>query len=45
MRHEHLACALVEQMQIDKTASGADGVFHDPPKAFDRIEVVPTMGR
>ena len=45
MRHKHLAGALVELRKIAKTASGADGVLHHPPEAFDGIEVVPTMGR
>ena len=45
MGPEHVACALVELQQIGKTASGADGVLHDPPEAFDGVEVVPTMGR
>ena len=44
MRHEHLACALVELMEIGKTSSGANGVLHHPPEAFDGVEVVPTMG-
>ena len=44
MSPEHVACALVELQQIGKTASGADGVLHDPPEAFDGVEVVPTMG-
>src|SRR5207244_11730150 len=44
MRHQHLAGALVELRKITKTASGADGVLHHPPEAFDGIEVVPTMG-
>jgi hypothetical protein len=44
MRHKHLAGALVELRQIAKTASGADGVLHHPPEAFDGIEVVATMG-
>ena len=44
MGPEHVACALVELQQIGKTASGADGVLHDPPEAFDGVEVVPTMG-
>src|SRR2546422_1264024 len=45
MRHKHLAGALVELREIAKTASGADGVLHHPPEAFDGIEVVATMGR
>ena len=44
MRHEYLACALVEQMEIGKTSSGPDGVFHHPPETFDGVEVGPTMG-
>ena len=44
MRHQHLAGALVELRKITKTASGADGVLHHPPEAFDGIEVVATMG-
>src|SRR4030095_1281472 len=32
-------------MEISKTASGADGILHHPPEAFDRIEVMPTVGR
>ena len=44
MRHKHLPCALVELLQIAKTPSGADGVLHHPPEAFDGVEVVPTMG-
>ena len=45
MGHQHPPGALVELRQIGKTASGADGVLHDPPEAFDGVEVVPTMGR
>jgi hypothetical protein len=45
MGHEHVACALIELMQIRKTPSGADRVFHDAPEAFDGIEVMTTMGR
>ena len=45
MGHEHVSRALVELMQIRKTPSGADGVLHDAPEAFDRIAVMPTMGR
>ena len=44
MGPEHVVGALVELQQIGKTASGADGVLHDPPEAFDGVEVVPTMG-
>ena len=44
MRHEHLARALVEPMQIGKTPSSADPVFHHAPKTFNGIEVVATMG-
>ena len=45
MRHEHLACALVEQMEIGKTSSSPDRVLHHPPEAFDGVQVVATMGR
>jgi hypothetical protein len=45
MCHQHPPGALVELQQIGKTASGADGVLHDAPEAFDGVEVVPTMGR
>jgi hypothetical protein len=45
MGHEHLTRAVVELMQIRKTSSGTDHVLHHAPKAFDGIEVVPTMGR
>ena len=45
MGHEHLTRAVVELVQLRKTPSGADRVLQHPPKAFDGIEVVPTMGR
>jgi hypothetical protein len=45
MRHEHSARSLVKLMQVRKTPSGADGVLHDAPEAFNRIEVVTTVGR
>jgi hypothetical protein len=45
MRHEHSARSLVKLMQIRKTPSGADGVLHYAPEAFNRIEVVTTVGR
>jgi hypothetical protein len=45
MGHEYLARAVVELLQIRKTPSGADRVLHHAPKAFDGVEVVPTMGR
>ena len=45
MGHEHVSRALVELRQIRKTPSSADRVLHDAPEAFDRIEVMPTMGR
>ena len=43
MRHEHLAGAFVELMQIRKTPSCPNRILHHPPEAFDRVEVVPTM--
>jgi len=45
MGHEHVSRALVELMQIRQTPTGADRVLHDAPEAFDRIEVMATMGR
>jgi hypothetical protein len=45
MSHEDSTRALVELMQIGKTPSGADPVFQHAPEAFDRIEVVTTVGR
>src|SRR5262249_11007563 len=45
MRHKHLPCALVELLQIAKTPSGADGVLHHPPEAFDGVEVMAAVGR
>ncbi len=44
MRHEHLAGALVELMQVGKTPSSSDGVLHHPPEAFDRVEVMAAVG-
>jgi hypothetical protein len=37
MRHEYLAGAPVELMQIRQTASSADGVLHHPPEPVDVI--------
>ena len=45
MCHKHLAGALVEPMEIGKTASGANSVLHHPPEAFERMKMVATMGR
>jgi hypothetical protein len=45
MRPEHLAGALVERREIAKTSSRANGVLHHTPEAFDRIEMMATMGR
>jgi hypothetical protein len=44
MGHEHLTRAVIELMQVRKTPSGANRVLHHAPKAFDGVEVVPTMG-
>jgi len=44
MRHKYLAGTLVERREIAQTSSRANGIFHDPPEAFDRMEMVPTMG-
>src|SRR4030095_10686829 len=35
MRHEYVAGAPVELMQIRQTASSADGVLHHPPEPFN----------
>ena len=45
MRHESLARAVVELMQIRKTSSGPNRVLQHAPEAFDGIEVMATMGR
>ena len=45
MSHEYSTRALVELMQIGKTPSGADPVLQHAPEAFNRIEVVTTVGR
>src|SRR5215211_1172251 len=45
MGHQHAARALIELMQIGETPAGTDPGLHHPPKAFNGIEVVPTMGR
>ena len=45
MCHQPSPSALRELQQIGKTASGPEGVLHDPPEAFNGMEVVPTMGR
>ena len=45
MRHEHAARAVVELMPIGQTPSGADPVLQHAPEAFNRIEVVTTVGR
>src|SRR5215475_2066301 len=44
MCHEHLAGTLVERREIASTPSRANGVLHYPPEAFDRIEMMATMG-
>jgi hypothetical protein len=38
MRHEYLASAVVELMQIRKTSSGTNRVLQHAPEAFDGIE-------
>jgi len=45
MRHQDLACAVVQQLEIGKTPPRANAVLHHAPEAFNGIEVVPTMGR
>src|SRR5262245_14461086 len=45
MGHEYLTGALVERREIAKTSARSNGVLHHAPEAFDRIEMVTTMGR
>ena len=45
MFHEDSTRAMVELMQIGKTPSGTEPVFHHAPEAFNRIEVVAAPGR
>ena len=44
MRHEHPAGALVELVKIAKTSPSANRILHHPPEAFDRVQVMATMG-
>ena len=44
MRHEHVTGTLVERWEIAPTAPRANGILQHPPEAFNRVEVVPTMG-
>jgi hypothetical protein len=44
MRPEHAARALVKLMEIGKTSSSTDPVFHHAPEAFDGIQVVSAPG-
>ena len=45
MGHEDLSGALIECREIAKTSSRTHGVLHHAPEAFDRIEMVATVGR
>jgi hypothetical protein len=45
MIRKYATCALVELMQIGKTPSSTDPVLQHAPEAFNRIEVMPTVGR
>ena len=45
MFHEDSTRAVVELMQIGKTPSGAHPILQHAPEAFNRIEVVTTVGR
>ena len=45
MRHEDLACARVELLEVAQAASCAHRVLPHPPKAFDGLEMGATMGR
>jgi len=44
MSHQHLARTLIKLMETAKTSSRSNAVLHHAPEAFDRIEVMPTMG-
>jgi hypothetical protein len=44
MFHEYSTRALVELMQSGKTPSGTDPVLQHVPEAFNRMEVVTTVG-
>jgi hypothetical protein len=44
-RHKHVAGPLIEGREIAQTSSRANGVLHHLPEAFDRVEMVATMGR
>ena len=45
MSHEYLAGSPVELREGAETASRSNGILHHAPEAFDRVEMVPTMGR
>jgi hypothetical protein len=45
MCHQHAACALIELMEIGKTPSGPNPVFHHAPETFNRIEVMARPNR
>src|SRR5215813_532690 len=45
MGHEYLTGALVERRESAKTSARSNGVLHHAPEAFDRIKMMPTMGR
>ena len=45
MGPEHPAGARVELMQIRKTPSGTDRILHDPPEAFNRMQMMAAMRR
>ena len=45
MIREYSPCALVELMQIGETPSSTDPILQHAPEAFNRIEVMPTVGR
>jgi hypothetical protein len=45
MGHEHVACALIELLEVGKTPSGTDGVLHHPPEACVGVEVLSAVGR
>src|SRR5262245_7468407 len=44
MRPEHLAGSPVELLEGAETTPCSNGVLQHPPEAFDRVEVMATMG-
>ena len=45
MIRKYATCALIELMQIGKTPSSTAPVLQHAPEAFNRVEMMPTVGR